>query len=438
MIDLLFKNCGILATENDGFYHIRNGFLGVTGDSISYIGETRPADSCAAEKDMAGKLLMPGLINCHGHTGMTLLRGIGSDLPLDRWLYEEMFPVEDRMTAADIRAGTALAILEMIACGTTSFTDMYFFPVEAVALCTRIGIKANLCRPMQSFDANEPYEKSIRAKESIALFKEYHGSANGRIRIDFCIHAEYTCFPDIIAAYSADCRRLSGRMQLHLSETQKEHTLCKEKYGKTPAAFFNDLGTFDSPTLAAHCVAVEPEDMEILKEKGVSVIHNPTSNLKLGSGFAPIPGFCDMGVNVALGTDGAASNNNLNLFEEMHLAAIMHNGYLHDPTLLPPPVILKMATQNGALAQGRTDTGALQVGKKADIVAVSFAGPHMVPAFEPMAMLTYAAQAQDVVMTMVDGRILYENGEFLTMDKEEVLYDARQALLRLYGEREGV
>lgn len=303
----------------------------------------------------------------------------------------------------------------------------------AVENAVASGIRANLCRPVQSFDVNEKYSDNFRAKQSIELFREYHGAADGRIRIDFAIHAEYTSFPHIIEAYSADCKALGGRMHLHLSETSREHEECIKKYNKTPAEWFLALGTFDSPTAAAHCVAVSDSDLEILMSKNVSVIHNPTSNLKLGSGFAPIPKMLDMGINVTLGTDGAASNNNLNMLEEMHLASIMHNGYTHDPVLMKPAEILKMATANGARLQGRDNTGSLEVGKKADIIAFDLDKPHLIPNFDPLALMTYAIQGSDVCMTMVDGKILYENGEYLTLDEEKIRYEVKAALKRIYG-----
>ena len=363
---------------------------------------------------------------------MTLLRGVGSDLPLQEWLFEKMMPIEDQFTARDIQVGNALALLEMISTGTTSYSDMYFHADTAVENAVAAGIKANLCRPNQCFNKEETYAQNTRAQESIQLFKACNGMADGRILIDFAIHAEYTNFPHIVEAYSADCKALGGRMHIHLSETKKEHDECVAKYGKTPARWFHDLGTFDSPTFAAHCVWVTEEDMALMKEKGVSPVHNPTSNMKLGSGFAPIPRMLELGLNVALGTDGAASNNNLNMMEEMHLAAVLHNGFTHDPTLMKPTQVLNMATRNGARLQGRSDTGSLEVGKKADIIAIDLTRPHLFPNVDPLALMTYSAQGSDVVMTMVDGRILYENGEFLTLDADRILHAAKTCVDRLY------
>ena len=187
---LLLKHCGILAWEQGAFRYLRDGYLGIDGDTINYVGEARPQGGYDREKDMSRKLLLPGLINCHGHTPMTLLRGIGSDLPLQEWLFEKMMPIEDRLTPQDIKAGNALALLEMISTGTTSYSDMYFEPQTAVENAVESGIKANICRPVQCFDAGEAYEDNFRVKQSIQLFKDCHGMAGGRVRIDFAIHAE--------------------------------------------------------------------------------------------------------------------------------------------------------------------------------------------------------------------------------------------------------
>ena len=222
-------------------------------------------------------------------------------------------------------------------------------------------------------------------------------------------------------------------MHIHLSETKSEHEGCIEKYGKTPAQWMNDLGVFEVPCAAAHCVWVTAEDRALLRRKGVSVIHNPTSNMKLGSGFAPVPQLLEEGVNVALGTDGAASNNNLNMLEELHLAAVIHNGHCQDAALLSAPQVLTMATANGAKLQGRGDTGTLEAGKRADIIAIDLSAPHLFPHLDTAGLVVYSAQASDVCMTMVDGQVLYENGEYLTLDKERVLYEARAAVKRLYG-----
>lgn len=428
----LLKNADVLLYDGKKYEVKEKFFIGIDGDKIDYIGGEKPTSEYDYTKDMQGKLLMPGLINCHSHSPMVLLRGIGSDLPLDKWLFDTVFPIEDRLTAEDIDAGSKLALLEMIAGGTVSFSDMYFEPQTTVKAVAESGMKANISRPVQSFDVNETPEQSYRIKESLALFDEFNNAADGRILIDFCIHAEYTCTEAITAAYSALCNERGGLMHIHLSETDKEHRECIEKYGKTPTEWLNDLGVFDSRAFAAHCVAVTDNDIEILKSKNVSVVHNPTSNMKLGSGFAPITKMLSRGLNVALGTDGAASNNNLDMFEEMHLASVIHNGCLKDATVMSADEVIKMATLNGAKLQGRTDCGELAVGKKADIIAISLDKPHLFPALDKKALITYSAQSSDVYMTMVDGKIIYENGEYKTLDKEKIYFDVKKSVERLY------
>lgn len=431
MKQLLYNASALIDDGCGGFSHLKSAYIGIDGDTIAYIGDVEPQGEWT-KKDMRGALLIPGLVNGHTHAAMTLLRGHGSGLPLDRWLNEAIFPIEDRMVREDMAAGNALAQLEMLRTGTTSYSDMYYFLDTEAELCQKSGMKVNLARPITSFDPNESLADSYRAKESEELFKTWHGAANGRIRVDFSIHAEYTCQERLAREYAELGKQLGARMHLHLSETKKEHEACKQKYGKTPTAWFRDLGVLDLPTLAAHCVTVEDDDIEIMKAYGVCPVHNPSSNLKLGSGFMRLKTLLDKGLCVGLGTDGTASNDNLNMFEEMHLAALIHNGYAADPTTISAAQVLKMATINGAALQGRTDTGSLAVGKKADIVAVNMDAPHLIPSFDPLATLLYTAQGSDVCMTMADGRVLYENGEYKTLDKDKILYDVKKALERLY------
>ena len=420
----LFKNCDIVASAASGFEVIRNGFCGIDGAYICYLGADMPSERYDVVKDMTGRVLCPGLINAHNHAAMTLLRGIGSDLPLKEWLYDNMFPTEDKLRTEDVKAGTELAILEMLSTGTVSFSDMYYF-CDATADCViESGMKANICRALSAFDPNEAYEDSYRVKEALSLYNDYNNAANGRIKIDLSIHAEYTCLENIVRRHSEKCKELGAIMHIHLSETKSEHDACMEKYGKTPAQWFYDLGAFDSPTLAAHCVWVTDEDIALMKECGVSPVH---------CGFARVQRMLNEGLNVGLGTDGAASNNNLNMLEELHLCSVIHNGCELDPTIMKPCDTVKMATINGAKIQGRAGCGEIRVGSRADIIALDFDKPHLIPAFDPLAMLCYSAQGSDVCMTMVDGRILYENGEFLTMDKERIYYDVRKALKHLYS-----
>ncbi len=433
---MLLSHADILRHDpNNGFSVLKDGYVGILGDTIRYIGTERPPEDYGEEKALSGKLLMPGLYNAHTHTPMTLLRGVGSGLPLDRWLNEAIFPMEAKLTAEDIRAGTRLALMELLASGVVSFSDMYYQTERTAEEVLACGIKANLNSPILCFDPDEPYERNVRVRQSLAFFRDYNGAGNGRLVADFSIHAEYTNNAAYVRRYAEDCAAYGARMHLHLSETKREHAACKEKYGKTPAAWFADLGVFDCPTAAAHCVWVEDGDIALFREKQVSCVHNPASNMKLGSGLMPVNKLLASGVNVALGTDGAASNNNLNMFEEMHLAALLHKGHALDATVLSLEDVLLMATRNGALAQGRAGCGLLQEGYKADLIAIDLDRPHLVPALDIPALLVYSAQASDVCLTMTDGRILYENGQYLTLDAERTMYDAKNAAERLYGRR---
>ena len=425
----LLKNALVYTPEES-----YSGYLAVEDKVISYVGKERPAGSFDREKDMSGKLLMPGLFNCHTHTPMTLLRGVGSDLPLQTWLFDNIFPIEARLTPEMMRVGTELAMLEMIATGTVSFTDMYFYPDAMVEAILRSGMKANISQHVQAFDAGDKYATNQQVQVMEHLYKTYHGAAEDHIRVDACLHAEYTNFSEDVARGVAAFSKEHGLCNhVHLSETASEHAECKTRHNMTPAGWFESIGMFDRPCTAAHCLWVEPEDEIILRSHGVSVAHNPTSNMKLGSGFAPIPALMDVGINVTLGTDGTASNNNLNMFEEMHLAAIIHNGFHKDAAYMPAKKLVEMATANGARAQGRMDTGVLEAGKKADIIALDLEKPHLVPNLDTTALLVYSAQGSDVVMTMVDGQILYENGEFLTLDKERIFSETQEMVKKLYG-----
>ncbi len=431
---ILYKNADILCREGSGYRVLRNGYLGTDDPVISYLSDVKPErETYDRTVDLTGKLIMPGLFNCHTHAPMVLLRGVGSDLPLQEWLFDKVMPIEDKLFEAEMKTGTELALMEMIAGGTVSFSDMYFFPQVTAEVVAAAGLKANLNRPVQAFDPQEKGSDNRRVREAVDFYNQYHGYADGRVLIDFCVHAEYTC-NEAVTSYLADIvRKEQGNLHIHLSETEREHEACKEKYGKTPAQWFADLGAFDVDAFAAHCVTVEPSDIRLLREKNVSVVHNPTSNMKLGSGFAPIQKMIDAGLNVALGTDGAASNNNLNLFEEMHLAAITHNGFEKDPTIMKPETVLDMATVNGAQVQRRTGCGSIKCGNRADFIVLDMHKPHLTPCLDVPALLVYSAQASDVWMTVCDGRELYRNGEYLTIDAERVYHDVREVTKKLYG-----
>ena len=419
----IFKNCSILIHDDDEYRVVKNAFLGIDGDVFSYIGTAMPDDTYDVVKDYSGKLIMPGLYNCHTHSPMVLFRGAGSDKPLHTWLFDYIFPLEAKLTAAQIKAASELAMMEMIASGTVSFTDMYFFPEVTAQVVKDCGIKANLAKHIQFADQNPN-----AIKESLEFINSYNGEANGRILADYSIHSLYTCDRNTAREYTALCNEAGGRMHIHLSETDEEYNNCFKENRLTPTQWFAGIGALNEKTTAAHCVILSKKDIDILVQNKVNVVHCPTSNLKLGSGFAPIPELIEKGASVTLGTDGAASNNNLNLFEEMHLAAIIHNGRLKDTTVMDTDTVIKMATVNGAKAQGRDNCGEIKPGYKADCIAIDLEKAHLTTGTDSKTLITYSAQGSDVFMTMVDGKILYEAGDYLSIDKDKVLYTVNQLL----------
>ena len=452
----LFKNCIIVArkscTAGDGagYEIIKDGFLGVDGAYIDYVGASAPEAAYDTVKDMGGAILMPALVNAHGHASMTLLRGAGTGLALQEWLNDAIFPVEAKLVPEDIKIGTKAAMLEMLASGTVLFSEMYDLPYADAEVIAEAGMKANICRAGLCFDPNFDEETDVRLRESAEFIKVLRGEmpANdeclkeaggisdtllsavkeGRILPEFCLHSEYLTTEPYARAAARRAKALGVSVNIHVSETKKEHEECIGRHGLTPIAYLKDCGLLDSPTYAAHCVWVTDEDLEIMREKGTSFVHNPSSNLKLGSGIARVVKALSCGVNVALGTDGTASNNNLNMFEELHIAALLATGSLHDAAAISTEQLMDMATINGALALGRGDTGVLAKGMKADICAVSTAAPHMHPNVDTLGLLCYSAQASDVCMSMCDGKILYENGEYKTLDKEKILFELEKAV----------
>ena len=403
--------------------------VGVTDDKITYIGAESPKESYEKIIDGKGDLLFSGFYNSHCHAAMTLFRGYGEDLPLDRWLNEKIFPAEDLLTERSVYTGTMLAIAEMLAGGIVSFSDMYMFEDTIARAVIESGIKANLARSIVSFDENENPRESFRFLESTQLVRDYHLAENGRIRVDMSIHAEYTNTEKMCRAVAEYARENSLAIQMHISETEKEHEECKgRRGGRTPIAFVRDTGLLDSPFCAAHCVFVSDEDMDIMHERGVCVSHNPVSNLKLGSGTMPLSEMLSRGICVSLGTDGAASNNNLDIFKELKTAAILHKGISRKADATNARTVCQLPTLNGAVAQGRKDCGKIEVGKKADLILIDMDSLHNIPSYGYETTVAYSADSSDVRMTMVDGKILYQNGEYTTIDIEKLKYEAKDVI----------
>lgn len=420
---MLFSNIKIL----DENFEIKDKmYVATDDDRIVYVGDCMPRGDFGDIRDGEGKLLMPAFHNAHGHSPMALLRGYAENMKLQDWLFTKVFPFEDKLDSNAVYWGTLLTMAEGMRFGIVSHSDMYYFLDDMVRATDESGMKANISRAITEFGDGDPWE-TVRLKEMKDTYERLDGAADGRVKIDISIHAEYTNSLRAMHAVADYCNQVGAINHIHISETQSEHEECKVKYGKTPVKLMNDIGAFDSKALAAHCVWVEDEDMDILKEKGVSVATNPMSNMKLASGIANVPEMLRRGINVAIGTDSVASNNSLNFFEEMKMFAIAPKIRFNDPTLITPKQTLYAATRAGALAQGREDAGLVKEGFKADLIMIDLEQPNMYPVHDLMNNLVYSASGTDIVMTMSDGRIVYENGEYKTLDIEKTMFEAQAA-----------
>lgn len=428
-MNILIQNSTYWAGNND----FLEGSIGISDDRIAWIGKECPlgwkADQTINGKD---KLAIPGFINTHNHAAMVLLRSYADDLVLQEWLEKEIWPTEANLTSKDIYWGTQLSIMEMIRSGTTTFADMYFFMDEVAQAVEETGIRASLCRGITSFGN----EGEIKLKESEEFFQSWNGKADGRIEVWHGPHAPYTCSLEFLEKVIDSCKKLGMKIHIHLAETKKEVTDCVSRYGKTPLELMDSIGMFDIHTLGAHCVHLTKNDINIIANKNVKVAHNPGSNLKLASGVAPIPELLQQQVKVALGTDGAASNNNQDMLEEVRFAALLHKNFTGDPTVIPASQALQMATVHGADALGLANIGNIEVGKKADITLFSMTEPHWFPKHNLISTLVYSAQSSDVSDVIVDGKVLYLNREYITIDKEKVIFESSRAAKDLIIKRQ--
>jgi 5-methylthioadenosine/S-adenosylhomocysteine deaminase len=406
------------------------GSLVIEEDRLSYVG-TEAVQALADDVRVDGnhKLYMPGLVNTHGHAAMSLLRGAGDDQALQVWLEQTMWPVEAKFTAADVRIGTELSILEMLKGGTTTFVDMYSFMDEVATAVEQSGIRACLTRGVIGYCP--PDEAAAKLVEASEFVKQWHGKADGRITTMMAPHAPYTCPPQYIEQIVALAKQLQVPIHTHLSETKAEVERHVEQYGIRPVAHLQQLGVFDQPCLIAHGVHLNDEEIAILRTHDVRISHNPGSNLKLASGVARVPDYLRAGLKVSLGTDSAASNNNLDMFEEVRLAALIHKGVSGDPTAVPAFTALSMATSAGADSIWLPEVGILHEGMKADLIAIDLDQPHFQPLNDVVSHLVYSAAAQDVTDVFVNGKQVVRNRQCLTLDEERIKYDANVAIQRL-------
>ena len=436
-MDTLFSNVTVV-TMDEELRVLFSAFVGVTDGKISYLAKEAPQEQPKQIINGEGMVLMPGLINCHTHLPMSPLRGYADDVDLATWLNDYIFPREDRLDGRCVKAATLLSIAECLRFGTTSVSDMFYFCDEVAQAVAESGIKANISRAITYFGDDFDFEKDSRCQELVALKEKWHGYDNSRIRIEAAIHGEYTSNHQVWEQVSDYAKAEGLRMHVHLSETKAEHEGAKERHGLTPAQVLDCHRVFDVPAIAAHCVWVEDEDMKLLAKRGVSAVHNPCSNLKLASGCARVQDMVKAGMNVALGTDSNASNNTLDLFEEIRAATYMAKGASLEPKALPAQAALLMATVCGARAQGRQDEcGMIKVGLDADLILLDFTQPHLMPCHNVMSHLAYCVNGHDVVMTMVRGKILYSAGKYHTIDLNAVVKEfADYVMPKMFGREE--
>ncbi len=416
MADIIIKNAYILTMDPE-VGDIENGFVLVENGIIKDVGTSTNSN---AEKviDAKGSVLMPGLINTHCHAGMTLFRGYADDMHLKEWLEDNIWPAESKLTDMDIYAGTKLACLEMIRSGTTSFADMYMHMNKVAQAVEESGIRASLSYGMIDFGDREKADMEL--KEGSCFVKEWNGRANGRITTMYGPHAPNTCSRDFLIRVKQQADKDNVRIHIHVLETEAELNYMKEKYGMCSIHFLKDIDFWGTAILAAHCVWLSDGDINILARHGVNISHNPVSNMKLASGICPVSKLVKSGANVCLGTDGCASNNNLDMFEEMKTAALLQKVSTMDPSILPARKILEMATVNGARALG-IRSGMIKKGYNADVILIEMKKAHLTPVYDVASHLVYAASGKDVKTTIVDGIILMEDGNVISMNEHEVL-----------------
>ena len=438
-IDLIVYGDSVVTMDAD-MRVIDNGAVAVDDGVILALGPAEEIDAAYeadATLDGAGRIVMPGLVNGHTHAAMSLLRGVADDLALMDWLQNYIFPAEVQFVDAEfVRIGTELACWEMLRGGTTTMVDMYYYPDTIAETVERCGMRALVSTTV--IDQRSPDAES--ADDGLAKgagFVERWKGRNPRITPIYGPHANYTLNADQLRATRAAAVEFGVPISIHLSESPFEIQYSKDTYGKTSIEMMEEIGFFDGPTIAAHVVWPTDAEIPILVERKVGVIHNPTSNMKIASGIAPITRMLDAGVRIGIGTDGAASNNDLDLWEEMRLAAFLQKVDRMDPEALPAEAVLRMATSGGAEAIGLGDTiGSLEPGKRADLIQVAFDDVHHVPTFNVVSHLVYVTDEQDVASVVVDGEILVEEREFRTIDTDRVREEAIALAARINAELE--
>ncbi|MBM9511327.1 amidohydrolase family protein [Desulfogranum marinum] len=413
-----------------GALAINDGVIVARGKTEE-IGATYRARHIIAEEH---GLIMPGLVNTHTHAAMSCFRGLADDLPLMQWLQEYIFPVEATLSGDMVYSATLLSLCEMIKSGTTSFCDMYLFAADVCRAVEQSGMRAWVGEVLYDFPSPNYGELANGFAYTQELLAQYRNHDLIRITID--PHAVYTCSPELLVRLGNMARDNDLLYHVHLAENSDEVNTCKERYGCSPVQHLEKLGLLDEHVVAAHCVMVTDDEIELMAERGVKVAHCPESNLKLASGVAPVPKLIDQGVTVGIGTDGAASNNDVDMFGEMNTAAKVHKVTSMDPTTMDAVSTLRAGTMGGAAVLGADKViGSLEVGKKADCIVIDLDQPHLTPLYNPVSHLVYAARGGDVIHSVINGRVVMEDRQLLTLDENAIIRKIQEMALGISKQR---
>ena len=423
---ILIRNGTILTLTERGT--IKNGDLAIKGSDIVYVGEKKEwKEEFDTIINAEGYIVMPGFVNAHTHLSMSLMRGIADDIPLESWLSDVIFPIEAKLTQEDIYIGALLAIIESIRTGVTTVGDFYFHMEKVAQAVKESGIRANLGFGLASkFDMD-----SVKLKLAEHFINRFNDTEDGRILASFAPHAPYTCTVKFLKAISKRAKSMGVIVHTHLHETKKEIADFKKQYGVTPIEKLNQVNFFDAKVNAAHCVWMSENDMKILKEHNVGITLNPQSNLKLGSGIPDIGKMYNANLSLSIGTDGAASNNNLALIEDARLASFLAKGSTLNPEMISAKELLKMATVNGARNLGFKDIGLLKEGYKADVILIDTDKPNLTPFTDPYSLVAYSMYPTDVDTVIINGKIVMQNKEILTVNEKDILKEASTSYARI-------
>ncbi len=418
--NILIKDATIIANK------IIKGSLLIQNDKIVEISDKIGVNDADDVINAEGKVLIPGLVNTHTHLSMTLMRGLADDMPLETWLNNHIWPVEAELNGEHCYAGALLACAEMIKSGTTCFNDMYFFMDHVARAADEAGIRGMLSHGMIDFGDEDKRKREF--KETVRIIKKCHDTGDGRIKVAFGPHSPYTCSQELLEGVKKESAKYGVRIHIHVAETQKEVSDVINAHGKRPFEYLDEIGFLGSEVTAAHGVWLSEPEIDIIKESDVKISHNPSSNMKLSSGVSPVAELLGKGVCVSLGTDGPASNNNMDLLEEMKITALLQKVKTMDPTVLTVQEVFNMATISGANSLGlENEIGSIEVGKKADIVLVNMKTPQLTPFRNPISHLVYSANGGDVDTVICNGELLMKNRELLTLDEPSVLEIAENA-----------